>query len=309
MKQYLAYGVVALILIIVVSLVLLLQNSTSSRSNTSDNLTVAATIFPLADIVQHVGGEQVEVIQLVPPGASPHSYEVTPQQVAQLQNTRALFIIDHGLDNWATTTAKGIKDLEVITVDKNIQLREFGGEEHEPEETDPHGHAEGSIDPHYWLTIPNAKQIARTVSQHLQELDPSHANVYEANLTTYLAELDTAEEELQSIAQNMPQKNFLAMHDAWSYFADHYGLHLVGTYEPLEGREPSLSDLQHLQSLVQTYDLTTFYAEPQKQSTSALSFLKKELGLHIKTLDAEGSGGQKSYIDLMKFNINTLNSH
>ena len=97
------------------------------------------------------------------------------------------------------------------------------------------------------------------------------------------------------------------MHNAWSYLADHYGLQLVGTYEPTEGRQPSLQDIQVLQKLIAQHSIKTFYAEPQKQSAGATRLLAQDLGLTIQVLDPVGGlPPYDSYITLMRENLRAL---
>lgn len=287
-----------------------IQQQSSDGAAEGNSITVAATIFPLADIIRHVGGEYVEVIQLVPSGASPHTFTLTPQQVADINRARLLFIIGHGLDNWATQNIAGMGERRIVVVDKEIRLRPFFEGEHCGSE-EQHGHEDdvrsgSTVDPHYWLTIPNAQQIARTAAQYLQQLDPANSGTYERNLVGYVRELGIAEEELWTMAKTAQNKKFIAIHDAWSYFAAHYGLQQVGTYEPVEGRQPSVLDLQCLQEIVRRYSISTFYTEPQKQSTSALQFFRGELGLAIGVLDPEGSKQATTYIEMMRNNMRAL---
>lgn len=253
----------------------------------NDNITIATTIFPLADIARNVAGERANVIQLLPSGADPHSYSLTPRQVADLQNARALFVIGHNLDNWAADSAARSTDIPVIVVDRNIELRE--------------------LDPHYWLTIPNAKIIAQTMSDELSRLDPENSDYYSQQTASYLAELDQLEAELQTAARTASNKNFIAVHGAWSYLAGHYGFHLAATYEPVEGQEPSLNDLRELQAIVSEHGITAFYDEPAKHTTSAAHFIREDLGLEIKVLDDIGGVPPRdSYTNLMRFNIESL---
>lgn len=256
----------------------------------SNKLTVGATIFPLADIARQVGGEYITVALLIPPGVSEHSYSLTPQQLAGLQSARVIFQIGHGLEERLTERiAQTLPDTRLVTVDRGITLREK--------------------DPHYWLTVPNAEKIAMTMAEELQQLDPAHATQYQANLQRYRAELVALETELQTLGRNAPKKEFIAMHNAWSYFAAQYGWRLVATYEPVEGQEPSLNDLQHIQDLVRQYSLTTFYTEPQKASTAVTTFMQREFGLRVRTLDPVGGGpGRNSYAELMRFNMQALAS-
>ena len=268
----------------------------------SDKLAVAATIFPLADIARNIGGDYVNVTLIIPPGASEHASDLSPRQLQSLAQAQAIFQIGHGLDTALTARiAAATKTAELVTVDRGISLGEFSlsGE-------DEHDHDSG-IDPHYWLTVPNAKLIAQTISQTLQELDPANATHYSLQTTNYLAELDALEQELQTLARAASTKEFIAMHNAWSYLADHYGLQLVGTYEPTEGRQPSLQDIQVLQKLIAQHSIKTFYAEPQKQSAGATRLLAQDLGLTIQVLDPVGGlPPYDSYITLMRENLRAL---
>lgn len=276
----------------------------SSDQQGDDRFTVAATISPLADIVQNVAGKDANVITIIPSGASPHSFSVSAEQLTELQHAQIIFSIGHKLDTAIVDqTIRALPSKpKVVTVDRRIELHEFGGHEHE-EKTD---HEHEGMDPHYWLTIPNAQQIARNVAATLSEINPEKTDMYEANLETYLSQLDTVEHNLQLQASAAPQKAFVSTHNAWSYFAEHYGFELVGTYEPIEGQEPSPADLQELQQVIKAHDITTFYTEPQKRSTAATRFFERELGLDIGVLDPEGSTETDSYIELMQFNMNAL---
>lgn len=269
----------------------------------SDRLVVAATIFPLADIVAAVGGERVDVVQLVPTGASPHHYALTPDQVAAAQKAQAVFMIGHGLDNYLVEALERSGSVMAVVVDEGIELKTFGELHEEDHEDEEHG----SLDPHYWLTVPNGQAIARTVGRRLQQIDPEHQAYYQERLAIYEQDLVELEQELQRLASQTEQRHFIAMHDAWQYLADHYGFELVGTYEPVEGRQPSLEDLRELQHLVAQYDLSVFYVEPQKQSAGSVRFIERELDLDIAVLDPEGGASSvHSYLDMMRHNVGVL---
>jgi ABC-type Zn uptake system ZnuABC Zn-binding protein ZnuA len=281
----------------------------SSRLDTAatDKLAVAASIFPVADIVRQVGGDTVDVHVLIPPGVSEHSFELTPRQVAELQEAKVIFVVGHGLEDQVVERLRGaLPQTSLVTVDRGIAVREFGEEEEHGADEEEHAHDVGT-DPHYWLTVPNAALIAATVADALSELDPANAAAYRQNLEQYQQQLDELEQELQAMARGISRKEFIAMHNAWSYFADHYGLELAATYEPVEGRESTVSDLEHLREVVEQHGITTFFAEPQKATSSAVSFIQREFGLKILLLDPVGGTDEtSSYVDLMRFNMNSI---
>lgn len=304
MAKRLVLGIGVLVIVVIGVVWWVVRQAIVVPQGESKRLTVAATIFPLADIARQVAGEGVNVILIIPPGVTEHSHAVTPQQLQQLQSARALFHIGHGLEDKLTERIKQtLPDLRLVSVDSGITLRQFDKSLGEAED-EPH---DLGADPHYWLIVPNAKKIAATIAENLQQLDPEHVAEYQANLKQYHVKLDSLEKELQAAAKSASKKEFIAIHNAWSYVAAQYGFRLVATYEPVEGQEPSLADLQHIRKLVQQYGLKTFYAEPQKASTAVTNFMQREFGLTVRTLDPVGGGpGQESYVELMRFNMEQL---
>lgn len=305
-RQWVVIGGAAALALAAVATVLFVVGSSGSTSVQSQDkpLTVAATIAPLADIVRTVGGDTVDVILIIPPGVSEHSSALTPQQLQGLQKARAIFLVGHELDNRIVDRiVQAVPAVQAITVDEGVTLREFGApEEHDEEERD-----HGTVDPHYWLTVPNGMLIAHTVAAALTELDPLHAVEYQENLQAYWRHLESLEADLQATARAAPRTEFVAMHDAWSYFAEHYGWQLVATYEPVEGRQPSLADLQHIADVIEQYGITTFYAEPQKATSAVTRLFADEFGLRVLTLDPVGGVNEgDSYAALMRRNVEAL---
>lgn len=273
-----------------------------------NHLVIGVTIFPLADMVTQIGGDRVSVALLIPPGTTEHANDLSPQVLAQMEQAKVLFAIGHGLDDRLVARVKQAYGVPVKIVDRGVTLRDFSlsgaadlseGEEDE--------HLDSGTDPHYWLTIPNGIAMARTITDELMSLDPAGRDVYEQNYGRYEKELQSAEASLQRQAASFKQRNFMAMHNAWGYFTRAYGLKLVATYEPTEGREPSLTQLQQLGQMVKRYGITAFYAEPQKSSMAAVSFLQREFGLRILTLDPVGGiTPGDSYMAMMQRNMDAI---
>src|SRR5919108_2203650 len=114
-------------------------------------LKVAATIFPLYDLVRQVAGPAVEVVLLVPPGASPHTFTVKPGTARALTGCVAVFTIGHGLDDWATRLAQEAGVKRTIVTDAGISLRRGYSEHHRAKHAQSQTAAPDAVDPHYWL--------------------------------------------------------------------------------------------------------------------------------------------------------------
>ena len=267
----------------------------AQKPSSDGRLHLAASIYPLADIVHNIAPD-ADVQAILPPGASPHTFEATPAQVTALQGVKLVFVIGHGLDDWATGLATNVPGAQTVTVDKGIKLL-------------PNSDADvkDASDPHYWLSVPNGKLIAQNVTDALIATDPINSSLYKTNLNNYLAKLDQADQSVRQILSHIKTNKIIPHHNAWNYFAQAYGLQVVGSFETSPGREPTPKDIEQLQALVKKYNIKTIFKEPQLSDQAILPFVN-DLNIKIATLDAEG---QHPYIELLESNAqiiaNTLN--
>lgn len=259
----------------------------------STQLKVAATIFPLKDIIANIGGDRVVIVTILPPGASPHTFEVRPDTVKAAMGIRAIFKIGAGLDDWAEGIAGALEEKpKIIDVSGTVTLRKL---------------PDGSIDPHYWLSLENGVIIAKNVTESLCELDPANKEFYAKNLAGYLQELAKADEELKKMFAGLSNKSFATFHEAWFYFANAYGLEVAAAFEPFPGKEPTPEFLAEFIKTVREHNLKVIFSEPQF-SPEAMKQLAKDLGVRLEQLDPEGGGTDEtqSYIAMMRFNAQVI---
>jgi ABC-type Zn uptake system ZnuABC Zn-binding protein ZnuA len=251
---------------------------------------VAATIFPVWDIARQVAGPVADVVLVLPPGASPHTYEPTPAAIRSLSGARTLFVIGHGLDDWAARLAHGAGVPRLIRVDAGIALRRDAGRER------------GSVDPHYWLSVRNGEAIARTVAAELERLAPRRAPDIRGGLAAYLIRLDAADREIRRLLDALPSRRIATFHDAFGYFADAYGLEIAVVFEPYPGREPGPRFVMEFQQKVRTAGIRVLFSEPQL-SVDAIRPIARDLGVAISVLDPVGGlPGREGYVETMLFN-------
>jgi len=263
---------------------------------------ISATIFPLYDIAQNIGGEKINVKLIAPPGASPHTFEVTAEQVKKMQNTKIIFAIGHGLDEWTAQITSSIPGAQTFTVSKNIDLHESNHESHEEE----HGHHHGDVNPHYWLNINNAKIISKNILDELTRLDPQNTEYFQNNYNEYLQALEQADQEINNILGSISSKKMITMHDAWPYFAEEYGLEVVATFEPFPGREPTPQYLAELSQTAEENNIKTIFSEPQLSNQALIPFLR-DLNMELAILDPIGGLEERdSYINMMKYNASII---
>jgi len=151
----------------------LITGCSQSTINDNSKLKVATTIYPLFDITRNIVGDKIDVVNVVKPGASPHTFSVTPRDILNLQGAKLFFQIGHGLDDWSVDISHSVDGIKTVVVDKEIELKTFG---------------EGkNVNPHYWLSILNAEKIARNVTDEVSLIDPDNKEFYENNLKKYVS--------------------------------------------------------------------------------------------------------------------------
>jgi zinc transport system substrate-binding protein len=251
---------------------------------------VAASVEPLADFTRQVGGAEVDVITLVPPGASPHIYELRPSQVAQVSRARLLILIGAGLEYWADDLVKAVAnpELQVIDTSRGIPLI---------------GAGRAGANPHIWLDVRQAMTQVRAIEAGLIRADPSRGEAYRSRAASYLKKLAALDEEIAREVKSWKTKEFIAFHPAWVYFARRYGLKQAAVIEQSPGREPSPAELARIVETAKRIGARAIFAEPQFSSKAA-DTIAQETGARVLFLDPLGSSlADRSYISMMRYNV------
>jgi zinc transport system substrate-binding protein len=287
-----------------------------------------ASIFPMTDVVQQVGGERWEVTTLIPAGASAHTYEPTPEQVRQLAQARVFFQIGLGLEFWLEKLVRATKNAELVRVDLSQAIETLPapspglpstsrkGTDHGRERLHhtsargehEHSHTHKGADVHYWLDPVRMQRVVTHVEQVFATLDPEHARPYAERAQRLRNELEKLHEEIVQDTQGLQNRGFVALHAAWTYFAPRYDLRQAAVIEPFPGREPSPRYLADLARLMRREKVNAIVIEPQLTATAAQA-LARETGARVGMLDPYGGpgvSGRESYLDLMRYNVAAL---
>jgi len=256
---------------------------------------VAVSIAPLADLAQEVGGEHVTVTTLVPPGASPHTYEPTPAQVREVAEADVLALIGLGFEFWAEDIIESAAnpDLIVVYTSEGIEVIH----EHEGRETG---------NPHVWLDPRNAMVQVRHIREALIEADPAHQSEYEANAEAYLAQLEALDEEIAAQVATWSHREFIAFHPSWVYFARRYGLVQAAVIERTPGKEPSPVEVAEIIETARHIRARAIFAEPQF-SPKAAETIAADSGAQVLFLNPLGGAeGPTSYLEMMRYNVEQM---
>lgn len=283
-------------------MVLVLIGLASGRAVGADRIAVAVSIDPLADLARRVGGDRIEVLTLIPPGASPHTYELKPSQVARVARARLLVLNGVGFEFWADKLVKAVDNpaLEVVDTSKGIPILESGDQE-EADHRGEHDHAGGN--PHIWLDPRQAMVQVRHIRDALVRADPDHAAVYRTNATGLLTALENLDREIVAEVEGWRRRQFIAFHPAWVYFARRYNLEQVAVIEASPGREPSPVELARIVETAKRIGARAIFAEPQF-SPKAVETIAQESGARVLFLDPLGSTLiDRGYVAMMRYNV------
>ncbi|MFO7899249.1 MAG: metal ABC transporter substrate-binding protein [Planctomycetota bacterium] len=279
-------------------------SDTGSSPDSAGSLPVAASIFPLADLARQVGGPDVEVATLLPPGTTPHGFEPKKEQAETLAASRLLVLVGLGMDSWAAESARAAAaDFRVV------RFADLVAEE--PDHPPGHGHADHQHvgDPHLWLDPVRTKRFVRALAEVLAELDPDHASGYRGRAASYAEKLDELDADYRAMAEKADRKAFVSFHPAFSYLAERYGLRQETIVGP-HGHARGAADMERVIEFVNQEGIDVIFAEPQFPEDK-LRWLREQTGAEVGRLDPLGNpsvDGYDSYLAMMRSNLRALST-
>jgi zinc transport system substrate-binding protein len=223
------------------------QSATISKSNTtspedSSILNIVASFYPIYEFVKQVGGDKVSVSSLIPVGVEPHDFEPTIQQIQNAE--RADIVIFNGL-GFEGTFLNRIQNDNLIDTSLGANIT----------------NTDNAINPHIWLDPILVKNQVKNIEDALIKLDPTNKEYYQNNAINFTRALDSLDAYIRSTLQNCDKKDFIAFHDAFSYFANRYGLnqHSIQGVSP-EG-EVLPQRIQEIVELARDLGINIVYSE------------------------------------------------
>jgi zinc transport system substrate-binding protein len=252
----------------------------NGRQAGQDALTVFVSIQPQAFFVERIAGERVRVEVMVKPGQDPHTFEPTPQQMARLAEAEAFFRIGVEFESTLMPRIEStMQGLMVVDCREGIRLRSMEDHEHEGEE---HGEQKDGLDPHIWLSVQNALQIAGTIHETLLQLDSEGRETYEAGYKELVEELQSLDRRIAEILAPVKGDPLFVFHPSFGYFADAYGLEQISV--ETGGAEPSARQLARLIEEAKRLDVRVVFVQPQFSQKSAET-IAAEIGGAVVPID------------------------
>jgi zinc transport system substrate-binding protein len=254
----------------------------NQQGSSNNKLQVSASFYPVYYFASEIGGEKVQVKNIVPSGTEPHDYEPTPQDIVELQKSDLVVINGAGFEPWIENLKEDLGSQTIVTSSTGIELLTGQEEEHEGEEE---GEAEGELkDPHVWLSPKQAAKQIENILAGFISVDPGNKTFYEENATrlkTKLAELDN---NFSQGLSNCSQRNFVTSHVAFAYLAKDYGLTQVAISGISPEEEPSAARLAEIADFARKNNVKHIFFETLV-SPALSETVAREVGAETLVLD------------------------
>ena len=199
---------------------------------------VVTDFGPTQSLAAQVMGNLGAPVMLLALGADPHDFQMKPSQAQALAGADLVFWVGPdltpALEHALAALGENAHAVALLHQGRGA-ARHFEG---------------GAIDPHAWLDPANAEAWLATIATELARQDPEHAATYTANAAAAQAALQALDAELAARLAPVQGRPFVVFHDALGYFADHYGLQVVGAIELGDAAAPGAAQLAHIRGVV-----------------------------------------------------------
>jgi zinc/manganese transport system substrate-binding protein len=271
---------------------------------------VVATYSILGDLVENVGGDEVEVTTLVGPNGDAHTFEPAPSDNAELAEAAVVFQNGLGFEPWLGDLyeSSGSEAARVAVTD-TIEPLTVAEEEHGHE-----GEEHAEVDPHVWHDVDNAVVMVESIRDALSEADPANARAYGRNAEEYVSDLEALDAEVREKVDSIPEEDrvLFTSHDTFGYFAERYGFEVDTALASAstEAGDPSAGQTAELVEEVERSGVPAIFAD-NVSDAGVMEGIASEAGVELAPplyTDALGEPGSEggTYVGMVRYNVSTM---
>jgi zinc transport system substrate-binding protein len=293
--------------LILVFSMLVLTGCSNTKVDTEDSssekkISVYTSFYAMYDFTKKIGGDKINLTNLVPAGTEPHDWEPTPGDMAKIEKADVLIYNGAGMESWIDKVLNSIKNNKLITVEtaKGLKLLD-----------NPDKDEDLKYDPHVWLNPMLAKQQMEAIKNALANADPSNKDYYEKNYTENAKKLDDLDKEYKDTVAKFTKKDIVVAHQAFSYICDAYGLKQVAIEGLTADSEPSPAKMAEIVTFAKENDVKYIFFE-ELVSPKVAEAIAKEVGAKtavlnpLEGLEENDIKAGKEYFSVMRNNLEAL---
>lgn len=304
------------------------SNNSESAKLVEGKVNVITSFYPVYAFTATIGGDDANVINLLPTGVEPHDWTPKSQDIVNTSKAQLFLYNGAGLEGWVPNFLKSLNSdtkVKSVAVSEGVTLLTAEGDDghgHGEEQVDEHSdeHADEAnaediadhhVDPHTWVSPKSAMIMAENIKNSLVEVDPAHKEGYEQRYEELRTKLETLDQHFTDELSNVPNKEIVVSHQAFGYLARDYGLtqHAIMGLSP--DAEPTGQDIVNLAKLVKDEGIKYIFFE-ELVSDKLAKTLANEAGVETMVLNpVEGLTKEQvtngdDYFTLMEKNLQNL---
>lgn len=263
-----------------------------------------ASLHPLlGDLAKQVGGDRVEVIDLIGQNGDPHHFEPAAADLQKAGDATLYLASGMGLESYLGSL-RGILGNRAAIIEIGKDLPSIEGEcDHEGHDHDHHH----EIDPHWWHSIDLFRRATTITAAAFTEADPTGAEVYSKNAAEYREKLDELERWAKKQIAQIPRdrRHLATAHAAFGYFCKDFGFEPISIQGLNREQMPDPKKLGSLINELKEHKVGAIF--PEKESNpKMLQMLTKDTGIKLgKPLIADGSTIE-SYEQMIHHNVEAI---
>ncbi|TMV51428.1 zinc ABC transporter substrate-binding protein [Paenibacillus mesophilus] len=314
---------VLLIVMLVLAAVMTGCGSKSNVTLSEGKVNVVTTFYALYDFAGRIGGDKVNVINLVPAGVEPHDWSPKSRDLTNMSKAQLFVYNGAGFEGWVHDFLDSLnKDsgLSVIEASNGIELihseaheDDHGHDDKKTKDNDKHGHGDedSDVDPHVWVSPKSALKMAENIKNGIVQADPANKSYYESNYETLKKQLSDLDAKFTQSLSKTTQKQIVVSHQSFGYLCRDYGL----TQKPIMGlspdSEPTAQDLKEINKFVRDNQVKYIFFE-ELVSDKMVKTLAKDAGVEtlvlnpLEGLTQEQVKAGDNYVTVMENNLQNL---
>jgi zinc transport system substrate-binding protein len=310
-KQKIFLATVTIAIIIVIAIV----GAFSISLPKNGKISVVATFYPLAFLSQEIGGDHIEVTQLVPSNTEIHGWEPSASHIIAAENADIIVYNGAGLDHWleddVLPALSNSKSRTAVETTHGLELLTAHEHEHE-EEAGEEAHEHGLYDPHTWVSPYMAKLQAQKIYDAIVQADPEHESYYTQRWQTLEAKLDGLDANYSSALLGAQKDVIFVSHEAFGYLANRYGFEQHGVIGLSADEQPSAATIANLVNAMKEHKTYAIYVDPvysSKYAQTVKASVEAQTGQTVSILNLYLMLGDTDSLDLleqMQVNLDNL---
>ena len=267
-------------------------------------LKIMASFYPMYDFAQKVGGDKVEVKDMVPAGTEPHDWEPAATDIRNLEDADVFVYNGADLEHWAEDVLTTLENQDLITAEASDGVELLDGE-------GDHAHGDNGKDPHVWLDPLRAKQEMKNIRDAFCQTDPENRDYYEANYEKYAGEFDELDQEFREGLADIKSRDIIVAHEAFGYLCNAYDLKQLAIEGLTPDSEPDPAKMQEVIEYAKEFDIHTIFFE-ELASPKVAKTVAKEVDAvtavlnPIEGLSEEDIQDGEDYFSVMRKNLAAL---